>query len=99
MAASRLDDGLPCQTAYNVGRGEGVTVLEILDAMRASTGIDFEPDLQPRRPGDPSRIIGSAERIGKDFGWTAERGLHEMVTSAWTAWQHQVAEHGGAPGA
>jgi len=99
VAASRMDDGLPCATAYNVGRGEGVTVLEILDAMRATTGIDFEPDLQPRRPGDPSRIIGSADRIREDFGWLAERGLSEMVRSAWAAWQHQVAEHGGAPAA
>jgi UDP-glucose 4-epimerase len=97
LAASRMDAGEPCATAYNIGRGEGVSVLEIMDAMRRATGIDFEPERQPRRPGDPSRVIGSTARIERDFGWRATRDLDDMVTSAWAAWQHQVAAHGGAP--
>lgn len=91
VAAQRLDAGEPCAPVYNVGRGEGVTVLEILDAARRVTGIDLEPDLQPRRPGDPSRIIGSAELIERDFGWRATRDLDDMVASAWAAWEHHTA--------
>ncbi len=90
-AAKRLADGEPCQTIYNVGRGEGTTVLEILDAMREVTGIDVEPDLQPRRPGDPSRVIGSTARIEAEFGWKASLGLEDMVSSAWAAWRHHLA--------
>jgi len=84
-AASRLDDGLPCAQAYNVGRGEGVSVLEIMDAVRRVTGIAFEPELKERRPGDPARIVGSTERIERDFGWRARRDLDDMVASAWAA--------------
>lgn len=94
VAAQRLDAGEPCQSVYNVGRGEGLTVLEILDAMRRATGIDFEPELRPRRAGDPARIVGSTARIEADFGWKAVRDVDDMVTSAWAAWQHQVAAQG-----
>lgn len=86
-AASRLDDGLPCAQAYNVGRGEGVSVLEIMDTVRRVTGIDFEPALHDRRPGDPARIVGSTERIEADFGWKAQYDLDDMVASAWAAVQ------------
>ena len=97
MAASRFDDGLPCETLYNVGRGEGVSVRQIMDAMARNTGIDFEPNIEPRRAGDPPRIVGSSAKIEKDFGWTAERDLDDMVASAWAAWQHQVESYGGVP--
>jgi UDP-glucose 4-epimerase len=96
-AASRFDDGLPCQTLYNVGRGEGVSVRQIMAAMARNTKIEFEPALEPRRVGDPARIIGSSERIERDFGWKAKRDLDNMVSSAWDAWQYQVAEYGGPP--
>ena len=94
MAAARFDDDLPCEALYNVGRGEGVSVRQIMDAMARNTGIDFEPRIEPRRAGDPPRIIGSSAKIEKDFGWTATRDLDDMVASAWAAWKHQVAEHG-----
>ncbi|HWI21491.1 MAG TPA: UDP-glucose 4-epimerase GalE, partial [Baekduia sp.] len=82
VAATRLEQGLPCQTIYNVGRGEGVSVRQIMDAMAHATEIDFEPALGPRRPGDPSRIVGSTERIAADFDWHARRDLDDMVLSA-----------------
>jgi UDP-glucose 4-epimerase len=97
LAASRFDDGLPCEGIYNVGRGEGVSVRQIMDAMQRNTGIEFEPRLEARRPGDPARIIGSSARIEKDFGWKASRDLDDMVASAWAAWQHQVEMFGGPP--
>jgi UDP-glucose 4-epimerase len=96
-AARVLDEGGECAPAYNVGRGEGSSVFEVLGAIRSVTGIDFENDVQPRRAGDPAQIVGSADLIAKDFDWRAELGLEEMVSSAWAAWQHQLELHGGPP--
>ncbi len=96
-AARRLDEGLPTGDVYNVGRGEGSSVLEVLGAIRRVTGIDREPELRERRPGDPARIVGAVDRITADFGWRARHDLDDMIESAWAAWQHQMAAHGGPP--
>jgi len=72
---------------YNVGRGEGSSVLEVLDAVRQVTGVDSRHELVGRRPGDPARIVGRVDRIRTDLGWTAERDLLDMVGSAWASEQ------------
>jgi UDP-glucose 4-epimerase len=95
--AKHLEDGEDAAPAYNVGRGEGSSVLEVVDTILRTTGYDLEPRLLPRRPGDPARIVGAVDRIARDLDWHARFGLEDMVTSAWTAWQHQVEVHGGAP--
>ena len=76
---------------YNVGRGEGVSVKEVMEVARKVTGIDFTYDVVGRRPGDPARIVASAEKIGRDLGWHARRDLDDMVTSAWEAWSSRTA--------
>ncbi len=96
--ARALEDGTPCADVYNVGRGAGSSVREIVDAVHAVTGIDFEISEQPRRPGDPARIVGSAQRIAADLAWFAVHDLTDMVSSAWDAWNYQLATYGGAPG-
>jgi UDP-glucose 4-epimerase len=73
--------------SYNVGTGTGTTVLEVMDAVRSVTGIDFDPEVVGRRAGDPARVVGSPERINRELGWAATRSLHDMVASAWEAFQ------------
>jgi UDP-glucose 4-epimerase len=96
-AALHLDSDAPVGPAYNVGRGVGSSVLEVIDTMRRVTGIDLEPEVRERRPGDPARIVGAVDRIAGDLGWTASLGLEEMVESAWRAWCRQLELYGGAP--
>jgi UDP-glucose 4-epimerase len=74
---------------FNIGRGEGSSVREVLDTVAKVTGSDIEPVVVERRPGDPARIVASADRISKELGWTAKHDLEDMVASAWAAWQHR----------
>jgi UDP-glucose 4-epimerase len=97
VAARHLEAGRPAAPAYNVGRGVGSSVLEVLDAMRRLTGVEFEPEIRERRPGDPARVIGAVDRIARDLDWHARHDLDDMVSSAWAAWQFQLETHGGAP--
>ncbi len=76
---------------YNVGRGEGASVKEVLRVVREVTGIDVEPQVVDRRPGDPARLVASPAAIEKDLGWRAERDLRDMVESAWKGWQAMAA--------
>jgi UDP-glucose 4-epimerase len=74
---------------YNVGRGQGSSVLEVIDVIGRVTGLDVTPDFVDRRPGDPARIVASVDRIAKDLGWTSRFELDDMVASAWAGWQHR----------
>ncbi|MFN8076547.1 MAG: UDP-glucose 4-epimerase GalE [Kineosporiaceae bacterium] len=86
-AAQALEDGVELEPVYNLGSGEGVSVLEIMGAIRDVTGIAFDPVIRERRPGDPARIVASGERAARDLGWAMRHDLHDMVASAWRAWQ------------
>jgi UDP-glucose 4-epimerase len=74
---------------FNIGRGEGSSVLDVIDMVGEVTGLDVTPEFVARRPGDPARIVGSVERIKRELGWTANYDLRDMVSSAWAAWQHR----------
>lgn len=86
-AADALESGRPLQPVYNLGSGDGLSVLQIMDAVRRVTGIGFEPVIADRRPGDPARIVASGEAAARDLGWTMRHDIDAMVTTAWRAWQ------------
>ncbi len=77
---------------YNLGRGQGVSVREILEAARAVTGHAIPETIGPRRIGDPATLIADASRIQRDMGWAARETLHETLESAWH-W-HRLHPHG-----
>ncbi|MGC0249104.1 UDP-glucose 4-epimerase GalE [Pseudactinotalea sp. Z1748] len=89
-AAKALAQGTALEPVYNLGSGTGVSVREIMDAMAAGTGIDFDPIEAERRPGDPARIVADGELAARDLGWTMRHSLEQMVTSAWRARRHQA---------
>ncbi len=72
---------------YCLGSGAGVSVREIMTAIARATGIDFEPEVRDRRPGDPARIVASGELAARDIDWSMRHSLDDMVTSAWDARQ------------
>ncbi|UXA13068.1 UDP-glucose 4-epimerase GalE [Mycobacterium sp. SMC-8] len=84
-AARRLDDGQSVEPVYNLGSGSGTSVREIMTTMRAVTGVDFEPEVAPRRPGDPARIVAVGELAARDLDWRMRHSLTDMVASAWSA--------------
>ncbi len=85
VAAQRLELGQRLAPAYNLGSGTGSSVREIMQAMAKVTGIDFEPEITPRRPGDPARIVADGGLAARDLDWKMRFTLEEMVSSAWSA--------------
>ena len=84
-AARARAEGRALEPAYNLGSGDGSSVREIMDAVAKATGVDFEPQVMARRPGDPARIVASGERAARDLGWRMRHTLDDMVVSAWQA--------------
>ena len=84
-AALRLDAGEPLEPAYNLGSGDGSSVGQIMATVAEVTGIPFDPEIAPRRPGDPARIVAAGELAARDLDWRMRHTLREMVSSAWEA--------------
>jgi UDP-glucose 4-epimerase len=84
-AAKALEAGTALAPVYNLGSGDGLSVRQIMDAMARVTGIGFEPEVHPRRPGDPARIVASGELAARDLDWRMRHTVDEMVRSAWSA--------------
>jgi UDP-glucose 4-epimerase len=87
VAAARCE-GETIGTAYNVGRGQGVSVFEVMNMVNEVLGRDINVEVGPRRPGDPAQLVALADKIRDELGWTASLDLREMVASAWEAWDY-----------
>ena len=86
-AAQALDAGRELAPVYNLGSGEGLSVRQIMDAVARVTGIDFTPEVHPRRPGDPAQIVATGELAARDLDWQMRHSVDQMVASAWEARQ------------
>ena len=84
-AAKALAGGRELEAVYNLGSGKGASNREIMIAIATATGIDFQPDVMPRRAGDPARIVASGARAARDLDWKMRHTLEDMVQSAWQA--------------
>jgi UDP-glucose 4-epimerase len=95
-AARALADGRFAALTANIGRGEGVSVREMIATIREVTGTAGEdwaaPVVTPRRPGDPPRVVASADVLRETLGWEARHGVRQMVASAWEGWTALVGD-------
>lgn len=92
LAAARRLFGRSGDLTVNIGRGEGVSVRELVTLIGEVTGDPRPALVEPRRPGDAPRAVASAALAAEELGWTARRGVREMVESAWQGWR---LHHGG----
>jgi UDP-glucose 4-epimerase len=82
----------------NLGNGAGYSVLEVIEAARRITGRNIAVKLAPRRPGDPARLVASAERAQRVLGWKpAYPDLPSIIRTAWE-WQQAHPEGYRNPG-
>jgi UDP-glucose 4-epimerase len=69
---------------YNLGNSRGFSVREVIDTVRKVTGHAIPARESPRRPGDPSVLVASSEKIRRELGWTPQYpDLESIVRSAW----------------
>lgn len=85
VAARRLAAGEPVEPAYNLGSQNGLSVKEIMTAVARVTGVDFAPEIGPRRSGDPDRIVATGDLAARDLDWRMRYTVDEMVRSGWDA--------------
>ncbi len=71
---------------FNLGTGNGTSVLQLRDAFVKASGIDVPYVIDPRRPGDPDEVYADAKKAKDILGWEAQYGIKEMCEDTWR-WQ------------
>jgi len=78
----------PGLVTYNLGTGEGYSVLEVVKAFEQATGQDIPYKITGRRPGDIAECYADPQKAKEELGWQAERNLEDMCRDVWK-WQSQ----------
>jgi len=87
--------GKPGCDAYNLGTGSPVSVLEMIAAFEAETGVKIPYEIAPRREGDLAQFWADPYKANQKLGWSAARSLNQMMADTWR-WQSQNPEgYGG----
>ena len=76
----------PGVVTYNLGTGNGSSVLDVVHAFEKATGIPIPYEIAPRRPGDAAVCYADPSRAEKELNWKAGRDLVTMCRDAWN-WQ------------
>lgn len=71
---------------YNLGTGNGYSVLQVIDAFSKACGKEIPYQIDPRRPGDIAECYANAEKAKNELEWTAKRDIAKMCEDAWR-WQ------------
>ena len=74
---------------FNVGTGNGVSVLELVQSFERVNELKLNYKIAPRRPGDVVAIWADTKLANEELGWKAERSLDDTLRSAW-AWEKNV---------
>jgi len=74
----------------NCGYGRGFSVLEVIDTVKAVSGVDFKVALAAPRPGDPARIVAGCERVRAVLGWRPELDDLPTIVGHALAWERKL---------
>jgi UDP-glucose 4-epimerase len=91
-----LRSGAPSLT-LNCGYGHGFSVLDVIDAVKRVSGVDFKVDIAPRRPGDPAQIVASSEKAREKLGWRPRYGELSTIVRDALAWERELMTRRTAP--
>jgi UDP-glucose 4-epimerase len=91
VAINRLMDGKNKKNYeyFNVGTGEGVSVMQLVKTFIKVTGVDLKYKIVGRREGDIEKIWADTSYANKELGWKAEKTLEETLLSAWN-WEKRI---------
>ena len=90
VVAAQFCENQRAAEAFNVGRGVGSSVLEVMNMVSEVIGTQVNAEIVGRRVGDPPASTAATQRISQVLGWQSKRDLQEMVSSAWSAWQRNA---------
>ena len=88
-----LDEDTEAVEVFNIGTGNGVSTLEVVEGFEKATGVKVNWTYAPRREGDIEKVWGNVDKANKVLGWKADTPLEDVLRSAWK-WQLKLREDG-----
>ncbi len=88
-----LDEDTEAVEVFNIGTGNGVSTLEVVEGFEKATGVKVNWTYAPRREGDIEKVWGNVDKANKVLGWKADTPLEDVLRSAWN-WQLKLREDG-----
>ena len=82
-------------TVLNCGYGRGFSVLEVIETVKRTAGIDYQVEITGRRPGDPARIVAAADRARSTLGWHPQLDDLPTIVRHALAWERNLKAHHG----
>ncbi|MFG1263978.1 UDP-glucose 4-epimerase GalE [Xanthobacter aminoxidans] len=82
----------------NCGYGRGFSVKEVVDVVKRVSGVDFPVKLSGRRAGDPACLVGAADRIRTELGWTPQLDDLETIVRHALGWEERLAARNARAG-
>jgi UDP-glucose 4-epimerase len=72
---------------FNCGYGRGASVLEVIEAVKKASGVDFPVELRGRRPGDPASLVADVSRIRSTLAWRPRYDDLDTIVTHALAWE------------
>lgn len=78
----------PGVRVYNLGTGNGYSVLDVVHAYEKACGHEIKYEIKPRRAGDTDEVYSDSAKAKEELGWEAKYGIDDMCEDSWN-WQRQ----------
>lgn len=85
LAVAALLDRPGCAATFNVGRGVGTTIGELIAELGRMTGLPVTATVGPRRAGDVCHSVADVSRLRHEIGWQARHSLAQIIATHWKA--------------
>ena len=77
---------------FNCGYSKGYSVLQVIDAVKRVSGVDFEVRFAPRRPGDPDSIVAASDKIRATLSWQPQFADLDLIVAQALSWEAEVSK-------
>jgi UDP-glucose 4-epimerase len=74
----------------NCGYGHGFSVLEVIEAVKRASGVDFQVETAPRRAGDPAQIVADSRQARAMLGWRPQFDVLSLIVSHALTWEREL---------
>lgn len=75
---------------YNCGYGKGYSVLEVIKSLKKVSGVNFQVEIGPRRPGDPAHLVADCSKIKLELKWVPKYDDIDLITRSAFAWEAKL---------